>query len=221
MGDLWLDPYLHAHMSALLHDLELLGSVDDSMMLLHPAVLFELVLAPADGSIMLLWFWGSTQKLRFFETQWYPTIKKLGDLVKESKTRDGKDQLLLGDTDEPVSASAAQTPCAWHRSDSRISSGSRSRGPPGAGPHPGRQQLRSATDEPARPQQCRGSALNQSSAEDNFKGVDQAPPVATTVQILSNTLQSPPWPGCGACSRHAKLKSSAVATAAPQSSGPL
>ena len=61
---------------------------------------------------MLLWFWGSSQKLRFFETQWYPTIKKLGDLVKESKTRDGKNQLLLGSTDEAVSASAAQTPCA-------------------------------------------------------------------------------------------------------------
>ena len=81
-------------------------------MLLHPAVLLEVVLATADGSIMLLWFWGSTQKLRFFETQWYPTIKKLSDLVKESKTRDGKGQLLLGTTDEPVSASAAQTPCA-------------------------------------------------------------------------------------------------------------
>ena len=75
-------------------------------------MLVEVFLANADGSIMLLWFWGSSQKLRFFETQWYPTIKKLGDLVKESKTRDGKNQLLLGSTDEAVSASAAQTPCA-------------------------------------------------------------------------------------------------------------
>ena len=85
-------------------------------------MLVEVVFSSADGSIMLLWFWGSTQKLRFFETQWYPTIKKLSDLVKQSKTRDGKDQLLLGDTDVPVSASAAQTPCAWHHSASRTSS---------------------------------------------------------------------------------------------------
>ena len=83
------------------------------MLLLHSAMLVKVMFAPADGSIMLLWFWGSTQKLRFFETQWYPSIKRLGDLVKKGKPRDGKYQLLLGDTDEPVSASAAQTPCAW------------------------------------------------------------------------------------------------------------